>query len=113
MSSSSSINVVEILTTNATTWVLDTGCGSHIISNVDGLRSRRQLEKGEIDLRVGNGARVVAFTVGDFSLSLPSGLVLELNNCYFVLTITKTLFQFQVYILKDLSLISRMEVYLF
>ena len=49
------------------------------------------MEKGEIDLRVGNGARVAALTVGDFSLFLPSGLVLELNNCYFVPTITKNL----------------------
>ncbi|XP_047310867.1 uncharacterized protein LOC124914374 [Impatiens glandulifera] len=41
-----------------------------------GLRNKRQVKKGEIDLRVGNGASVAALTVGDLSLSLPSGLIL-------------------------------------
>lgn len=54
----SNINVIEILTTTATTWVLDTGCCAHITSNVHGLRNRRQVEKGEIDLRVANKATV-------------------------------------------------------
>ena len=67
-----------------TTWVLDTGCGSHICSNVQGLRNRRLLGKNEVDLRVGNGARVAAVEIGDYQLTLPSGLLLDLNNCYFV-----------------------------
>ena len=37
-----------------------------------------------MDLRVGNGARVVALAIGTYYLSLPSGLVLELDNCYYV-----------------------------
>ena len=96
-SGTSGIYVIDIMTTNVLTlnngptWVLDTACGAHIISYVQGLRNRRQVKKGEIDLRVGNGASVAALTVGDFSLSLPSGLVLELNNCYFVPCITKNL----------------------
>ena len=96
-SGTSGIYVIDIMTTNVLTleydpiWVLDTACGAHIISYVKELRNRRQVKKGEIDLRVGNGASVAALTVGDFSLSLPSGLVLELNNCYFVPCITKNL----------------------
>ena len=42
-------------------------------------------------MRVGNGANVVALAVGVYSLSLPSGLVFELNNCYYVPCITKNL----------------------
>ncbi|GAA0148360.1 hypothetical protein LIER_36704 [Lithospermum erythrorhizon] len=40
------------------TWVLDTGSGSHICRNVQHLQNKRRLEKGEVDLRVGNGSRV-------------------------------------------------------
>ncbi|KAK8660946.1 hypothetical protein V6N13_051851 [Hibiscus sabdariffa] len=38
----------------------DTGCGSHICTSVQGLHTRRSLAKGDVDLRVGNGARVAA-----------------------------------------------------
>ena len=37
-----------------------------------------------MDLQVGNGARVVALAVGVYDLTLPSGLVLQLKNCYYV-----------------------------
>ena len=37
-----------------------------------------------MDLRVGNGARVATLAIGTYYLSLPSGLVLELDNCYYV-----------------------------
>ncbi|KAL0439194.1 UNVERIFIED_CONTAM: Retrovirus-related Pol polyprotein from transposon TNT 1-94 [Sesamum latifolium] len=82
VASTSGIYVIEINITSFSSWVLDTGCVSHICSNVQGLRRTRELEKGEVDLRVGNGARVVALAVGTYVLSLPSGLTLELNNCY-------------------------------
>ncbi|VFQ85202.1 unnamed protein product [Cuscuta campestris] len=41
---------------------------------------RRQLTDGEIQLKVGNGALVNALAVGTYSLSLPSGLVLQLHS---------------------------------
>ncbi len=55
------------------------------------LRSSRTLAKGELDLRVGNGAKVAALAVGVYSLTLSSGLVLELENCYYVPTITRNI----------------------
>ena len=48
--------------------------------------------KGKVDLRVGNGARVVALAIGTYYLTLPSGLVLQLFNCYYVHTISKNIF---------------------
>ena len=51
---------------------------------MQGLKWSRQLKKGEVDLRVGNGAKVVALAVGSYELTLPSGLLLVLNNCYYV-----------------------------
>ena len=82
--SSSGIFVIEVNLSISTTWVLDTGCGSHICSNVQGLRNRRLLGRNEVDLRVGNGARVAALEIGDYLITLPSGLCLDLKNCYFV-----------------------------
>ena len=58
---------------------------------MQGLRSSRSLAKGEVDLRVGNGARVVALAVGVYDLTLPSGLVFQLKNCYYVPTVSRNI----------------------
>ena len=49
-----------------------------------GTINRRKLRNKEVQLRVGNGAQVAAVTVGSIELYLPSGLILELDNVYFV-----------------------------
>jgi len=49
------------------------------------------LAKGEVDLRVDNGARVVALTVGTYVLTLPSGLLINLENCYYVPAISRNI----------------------
>ena len=41
-----------------------------------------------MDLRVGNGARVVALAIGTNDITLPSGLILSLENCYYVPTMS-------------------------
>ena len=84
----SGIYVIEVNLSTFASWVLDTGCGSHICVNVQGLRNSRSLAKGEVDLRVGNGARVFALTVGVYDLTLLSGLVFQLKNCYYVLVVS-------------------------
>ncbi len=78
-------------TITSTSWVLDTGCGVHICGNVQALRSSRTLAKGELDLRVKNGAKVAALAIGVYSLTLPTGLVLELEDCYYVPTIIRNI----------------------
>jgi hypothetical protein len=45
----------------------------------------RSVERGEVDFRVGNNARVAALTVGTMQLHLSSGFIMELNNCYLFL----------------------------
>ena len=82
--SNSGIYIIEVNLSTSTSWVLDTGCGSHICINVQELQRSKTLTKGEIDLRAGNGAKVAALAVGTYYLSLPSGLVLELRNCLYV-----------------------------
>ncbi|KAK8600835.1 hypothetical protein V6N12_050683 [Hibiscus sabdariffa] len=67
----SGIYVIDVNMSTSTSWVLDTGSGSHICTSVQGLHMRRNLAKGDVDLRVGNGARVAALAVGTYVLSLP------------------------------------------
>ena len=49
------------------------------------------MAKGEVDLRVENGARVDALEIRDFKLTLPSGLVILLKNCYYVPTMSRNI----------------------
>ena len=49
------------------------------------------MSKGEVDLWVGNGARVTALAIGTYHLSLLIGLIIELEDCYFVLAISRNI----------------------
>ncbi|KAI5404436.1 hypothetical protein KIW84_051561 [Lathyrus oleraceus] len=70
--STSSIFVIKINLSTSASWILDTGCGSHICTNVQGLKRSRDLAKDEVDLQVSNGAKVVALAIGTYVLTLPS-----------------------------------------
>ena len=65
-------------------WVFDTGPVAHICNSMQSLTRIRNIARGEMDLRVGNKARVAALAVGTLPLLLPSGFIMELNNCYYV-----------------------------
>ncbi|KAJ8511698.1 hypothetical protein OPV22_002132 [Ensete ventricosum] len=47
------------------TWVLDTGSVYHIYNLLQVLARHRRLPRGEMDLKMGNGARVATVTVGE------------------------------------------------
>jgi hypothetical protein len=51
---------------------------------MQGMIRSRSVKRGEVDFSVGNNARVAALTVRTMQLHLPSGFILELNNCYLV-----------------------------
>ena len=86
------IYVIEVNTVSyGNLWVLDTGCDSHICTDMQGLRDNMKLTKGESDLRVGNGARVAAVAIGTYVLNLPSGFCLYLDNCFCVPALTKNI----------------------
>ena len=72
-----------------------------------GLKKSRKLAKGEVDLRVGNGARVVALAVGIYTISLPSGLILDLKDCYFVSTLTKNIISISCLDLDGFTIITK------
>ena len=64
--------------------VFDTGSVANICNSKQGLRIKRRLTKDEVTMHVGNGSKVDMIVVGTLPLHLPSGLVLDLNNCYLV-----------------------------
>ena len=79
--------VIELNLNSATSiqdWVVDTGSCSHLVTNVQALRDRRSLQKGDVVLKVGNGSNISAVAVGSLDLHLASGLVLNLKNVYYV-----------------------------
>jgi hypothetical protein len=87
------INIIEInlATRSNDAWVFDTGAMIHRCKSLQALKRVRPVARNEVDLHVRNGAKVVALAVGVYPLSLPSGLVLELNNCYHVPALNKNI----------------------
>jgi GAG-pre-integrase domain len=69
------------------------------------LKNRRKLRNKEIQLRVGNGAQVAAVTVGSIELCLPSGLIMELENIYFVPSISKNIISISCQEMNDFSFV--------
>ncbi|KAJ9552655.1 hypothetical protein OSB04_016700 [Centaurea solstitialis] len=90
------IFMIDCLITSYESWVLDTGSGNHICNHLQGFNRRETLRKDRSNLRVGEGTMLVAEAVGSYSLSLPSGLVLELENCYYVPKMIKNVISFDL-----------------
>ncbi|KAJ9552480.1 hypothetical protein OSB04_016525 [Centaurea solstitialis] len=90
------IFMIDCLITSYESWVLDTGSGNHICNHLQGFKRRETLRKDRSNLRVGEGTMLVAEAVGSYSLSLPSGLVLELENCYYVPKMIKNIISFDL-----------------
>ena len=76
---------------DSTSWVLDTRCTSHICNDSQRLTSKQKLRKGEVELRMGNDARVVAVALGVLNLKLLSGDYLSLEECYYIRSIIKNI----------------------
>ncbi|KAI3751758.1 hypothetical protein L2E82_22849 [Cichorium intybus] len=54
-------------------WVLDTGCGFHICSNLQGLEESRELEHGRLNLVMGNRRMSPVTKISVYGLMLSSG----------------------------------------
>ncbi|GAV58538.1 LOW QUALITY PROTEIN: UBN2_2 domain-containing protein, partial [Cephalotus follicularis] len=68
----------------STSWVLDTGCSSHICVNVQDVQGSKTLAKGEVDLKIANGTSVEALAIRSTGILLSSSKSLELKNTLFV-----------------------------
>ncbi|KAJ9557117.1 hypothetical protein OSB04_011731 [Centaurea solstitialis] len=72
------------------------GSGNHICNHLQGFTRRETLRKDRSNLRVGEGTPLIAEAVGSYSLSLPSGLILEPENCYYVPKMIKIVMSFDL-----------------
>ncbi|KAJ9557822.1 hypothetical protein OSB04_012436 [Centaurea solstitialis] len=90
------IFMIDCLITSYESWVIDTGSGNHICNHLQRFTRRKTLRKDRSNLRVGEGTPLIAEAVGSYSLSLPSGLVLELDNCYYIPNMIKNVLSFDL-----------------
>ncbi|KAJ9552448.1 hypothetical protein OSB04_016493 [Centaurea solstitialis] len=90
------IFMIDCLITSYESWVIDTGSGNHICNHLQGFTGRKTLRKDRSNLRVGEGTPLIAEAVGSYSLSLPSGPVLELDNCYYIPNMIKNVLSFDL-----------------
>ncbi|KAJ9558488.1 hypothetical protein OSB04_013102 [Centaurea solstitialis] len=90
------IFMIDCLITSYESWVIDTGSGNHICNHLQGFTRRKTLRKDRSNLRVGEGTPLIAEAMGSYSLSLPSGLVLELDNCYYIPNMIKNVLSFDL-----------------
>ncbi|GKB17004.1 retrotransposon protein, putative, ty1-copia subclass [Tanacetum coccineum] len=89
-SDTSGIFTIELFSfPKSNSWIYDTGCGTYIYNTIQGLRGYRKLNKGALDLYVGNGNTTAVEAIGSFNLILPSGMILVLDNCHVSPTITR------------------------
>ncbi|GJW04825.1 hypothetical protein Tco_1563681 [Tanacetum coccineum] len=80
-SGTTSIFTIEFyLFPKSNSWIYDTGCGTHICNTNQRLRGIQKMNKGALDLYVGIGNRAAAEAMKSFDLTLPSGMVLVLDN---------------------------------
>ncbi|GJZ05274.1 putative retrotransposon ty1-copia subclass protein [Tanacetum coccineum] len=80
-SGTSGIFTIELFSfPKSNTWIYDTGCGNHISNTIRGLRGYQKLNKGALDLYVGNGHSASVEAIRSFKLILPSGMILVLDN---------------------------------
>ncbi|KAJ9544580.1 hypothetical protein OSB04_024287 [Centaurea solstitialis] len=90
------IFMIDCLISSYESWVIDTGSGNHICNHLQGFTRRKTLRKDRSNIRVGEGTPLIAEAVGSYSLSLPSGLVLELDNCYYIPNMIKNVLSFDL-----------------
>lgn len=62
-------------------WVLDTGCDTHICLDLWGLKECRRLKHGEKNLIMGNRWIATITKIGEYSLMLSNEVSISLVNC--------------------------------
>ncbi|GKE06935.1 zinc finger, CCHC-type containing protein [Tanacetum coccineum] len=87
--STSGIFTIELYSFPSTSWVYDTRCGTHIYNTTQGLWGSKKLNPGALSLYMGNGQCVAVEAIVYYHLCLLSGLVIVLNNCHYVPSITR------------------------
>ncbi|GJR11354.1 retrotransposon protein, putative, ty1-copia subclass [Tanacetum coccineum] len=81
-------------TTTLDSWVLDTRCGTHIYTVLQGLKESRRLKHGELNLVMGNRKIMPVTRIGKYELMLKSGVRIDLNNCCYSSELTRNIISF-------------------
>ncbi|KAJ9556430.1 hypothetical protein OSB04_011044 [Centaurea solstitialis] len=93
--STSGTYMIELHSTSASnSWVLDTGCGTHICTNVQGLKRSRKVRRGELDLIMGNKQIASVDVIGNYELSFSSGLSVVLIDCCYSAEMARNIISF-------------------
>ncbi|GJW97371.1 retrotransposon protein, putative, ty1-copia subclass [Tanacetum coccineum] len=72
------IFTIELLSfPKSNSWIYDIGCGTHICNTIQGLRGYQKLNKGDLDLYVGNGNSADVEATGSFDIILLSEMILK------------------------------------
>nr|GEW79911.1 zinc finger, CCHC-type [Tanacetum cinerariifolium] len=74
------IFTIELYSFSITSWVYDTGCGTHICITTQGLRGSKKLKPGALSLYVGDGHRAAIEATGDYHLCFTSGAKINLGS---------------------------------
>nr|GEY63083.1 retrotransposon protein, putative, Ty1-copia subclass [Tanacetum cinerariifolium] len=85
----SGIFTIELFAFLNKSWVYDTGCGTHICITKQGFRKSRKLKQEALYLYVGNGVGAQVEAIRSFDLVFPNCLVIWLDNCHYVPSITR------------------------
>ena len=82
---------IYLMDISNSSWVNDTGLVVHICNSMQGLKGNRDVASGEFHIRVRNKARVAALVVDTMQLNLPSGFEMDLDNCYYVPSLSRNI----------------------
>ncbi|GJX23468.1 retrotransposon protein, putative, ty1-copia subclass [Tanacetum coccineum] len=75
--STSSIFTIELFSYPSTSWVYDTGCGTHICNTTQGLWGSKKLNPRALSLHVGNGQREAVKAIGNYPYNKRAKLNLD------------------------------------
>nr|GEU71613.1 retrotransposon protein, putative, Ty1-copia subclass [Tanacetum cinerariifolium] len=99
--SHSGMFVIELHNTiTSNSWVLDTGCGTHICTVLQGLKESRRLKHGELNLVMGTRKITLMTRIGKYELMLKSEVRIDLNNCCYSSEMTRNIISFHA-LFKD------------
>jgi hypothetical protein len=93
-STSGTYTISSINPSSSKSWVLDTGCGFHICSVLQGLRKSEDVEHGRMNLIMGNRGSSPVTKIGVYSLVLSNGVNLDLLNCRYSSEMTRNIISF-------------------
>ena len=73
------------------TWWIDSGATVQVANSLQGISTRRTLQRGERWLKVANGVTADVEAIGELTLELDDGFQLKLNNVLYVPSLSRNL----------------------